>query len=344
MRQVERQHLKIYGEVNLMAQEKETGNGFSLKQFGFIFRGKKLKDFGLIGGLLILSIILACLSPVFLTTSNLLDVILQSAINATIALGMTYVISTGGIDLSVGSIWALAGIMIGLILKAGCPWWVAVIGGLVIGAMCGVITGSLIVFGRMQPFIATLGTMGIFRGLALIISGGYTIYGFPRNFNVIGAGKFYMIPLPVIILLVTFLIARFLFNNCTFGRHLTAIGGNKEAARLCGINVKSSLIKAYMTCGVLTALAAILATARLGAAEPIAGSGAELDAIAAVVMGGTSMTGGSGFMGGTLIGALLIGIVKNGLTLLNVPTYYQTVAIGLIIISAVLADGIGKKE
>jgi inositol transport system permease protein len=138
--------------------------------------------------------------------------------------------------------------------------------------------------------------------------------------------------------------ARFLFKNCTFGRHIIAIGGNSEAARLCGLNVKRSTLKAYMMCGVLTALAAILASARLDAAEPIAGSGAELDAIAAVVMGGTSLTGGAGNMAGTLIGALLIGIVKNGLTLLNVPTYYQTVAIGIIIIAAVLLDGIGKKD
>jgi ribose/xylose/arabinose/galactoside ABC-type transport system permease subunit len=264
-------------------------------------------------------------------------------VNASIALGMTFVIATSGIDLSVGSIWALTGIILGLMLKAGIPWPLAVVGGLLVGAICGLLTGTIIVKGRMQPFIATLGTMGIFRGLALIISGGYTLYSFAGGFKNIG-GKLWIIPVPVLILFVTFFIANFIFKHCTFGRHVVAIGGNSEAARLCGINVGNSVTKAYIMCGALTALGAILATARLNAAEPIAGSGAELDAIAAVVMGGTSLSGGSGKMGGTLLGALLIGIVKNGLTLMNVPSYYQTVAIGIIIIAAVLLDGIGKKD
>jgi ribose/xylose/arabinose/galactoside ABC-type transport system permease subunit len=307
-------------------------------------RGRDLREFGLIGALLLIGIILSILSPVFMTISNLLDIVLQSSINATIALGMTFVIATGGIDLSVGSIWALAGIIIGLILKSSLPWWLALLGGLLVGSICGCVTGTLIVRGRMQPFIATLGTMGVFRGLALIISKGYTIYSFPRSFRFLGSGKVFAIPVPVLILLCAFLIARFMFEKTTFGRHIVAIGGNREAARLCGINVNLTILKAYMICGILTGLAAIMATARLNAAEPIAGSSAELDAIAAVVMGGTSLSGGMGNIGGTLIGALLIGVVKNGLTLLNVPVYYQTVAIGLIIIAAVLLEGIGKKE
>lgn len=309
-----------------------------------ILRGRDIREFGLIGALLVMCICLSILSPVFLTIANILDIILQSSINATIALGMTFVIATGGIDLSVGSVWALTGIIVGFMLKANFPWWLAVIGGLVVAGACGAITGGLIVRGKMQPFIATLGTMGIFRGLALIISGGYTLYSFVRPFKFIGAGKIFGIPVPVYILFVAFLFSWFLFKKCTFGRRVMAIGGNREAARLCGINVNRTLLKAYIMCGVLTGLAAIMATARLNAAEPIAGNGAELDAIAAVVMGGTSLSGGMGNIGGTLIGALLIGIVKNGLTLLNVPTYYQTVAIGLIIIAAVLLDNLGKSD
>lgn len=331
-------------EVESMTKDMNLSPEESFIQKINIFRGKELRDYGLFGGLLLLGIVLAILSPVFLTPSNLLDVILQSSINAIIALGMTFVIATGGIDLSVGSVLAFSGIVIGILLKAGVPWWLCVFCGLGIGVLCGALTGFLIVRGRMQPFIATLGTMEIFRGLALITSKGYTMYGFPKVFTLIGAGKVFLIPIPVIILLITFIIIRFLFHRCTFGRHIVAIGGNNEAARLCGINVGRSVMQAYMLCGLLTALASILVTARLAAAEPIAGNGAELDAIAAVVMGGTSLSGGGGNIAGTLIGALIIGIVRNGLTLLNVPTYYQISTIGLIIIAAVLLDGVAKKD
>lgn len=304
----------------------------------------RLRNYGLLFGLIVLVIILSILSPVFLTAGNILDIALQSATNGVIALGMTFVIVTGGIDLSVGSVWALSGITIGVLCKLNIPWPIATLIGILVGALCGAISGALITKGRMQPFIATMGTMSVFRGVALIISGGYTIYNFPKYFQFFGSGKIFIIPMPVIIFLIIFLISYFLFNRCVFGRYLSAIGDNKEAARLCGINVNKNIMQAYIYGGILTAVAAILATARLDAAEPIAGSSAELNAIAAVVIGGTSLAGGEGNIFGTLIGALLIGTVRNGLTLLNVPTFHQITAIGLIIIAAVLIEGVSKTK
>ncbi|MEW6227265.1 MAG: ABC transporter permease [Bacillota bacterium] len=325
--------------------ERSLSESLTLQQRPKLTVGRSLRNmrqYGLIMGLLLLGVVLSILSPVFPTPANLLDIVLQSSVNGAIALGMTFVIATGGIDLSVGSIWALTGITIGLLVKSGIPWPVAVLLGLGAGVVCGAFTGLLVTRGKVPPFIATLGTMSVYRGLALIISNGYTVYGFPRGFQFIGSGKLLMIPMPVIILAAAFLLARFLFSRCAFGRYVVAIGGNKEAARLCGINVNRYVLQAYVVGALLAAVGAIIATSRLDAAEPIAGSGAELDAIAAVVMGGTSLSGGEGNIAGTLVGALVIGTVRNGLTLMNVPTFYQIATIGLIIIAAVLADRAGN--
>ncbi|MDI7247008.1 MAG: ABC transporter permease [Bacillota bacterium] len=303
-----------------------------------------IRGYGLLLGLLVLGGILSILSPVFPTPANLLDIVVQSSVNGSIALGMTFVIATGGIDLSVGSIWALTSIAVGLLVKHGLPWTLAIVFGLAAGVVCGSVTGLLVTKGGVPPFIATLGTMSIYRGLALIISQGYTIYGFPRGLQFIGSGKVLMIPMPAIVLAIAFLITRFLFSRCAFGRHVVAIGGNKEAARLCGINVNKCVMGAYVVGAVLATVGGIIATARLDAAEPIAGNGAELDAIAAVVMGGTSLSGGEANIVGTLVGALVIGTVRNGLTLMNVPTFYQIATVGLIIIAAVLAERAGRSR
>lgn len=295
-------------------------------------------------GLGVIIIALSILSPAFMTVGNIFDIILQSSINGIIALGVTFVITTGGIDLSVGAIWGLTGVACGLLLKTGMPWGLAILGCILAGALCGFFSGVLITKGRIQAFIATLATMSIYRGISLIITKGYTVYNFPKGFRYLGAGRLFgVIPIPVFILLAVLLISIFLFERTTFGRYLVAIGNNKEAARLCGIDINRMITLAYVYSGILCAIGGgIIATARLNAGEPIAGSGAETDAIAAVVIGGTSLAGGVTKIRRTVIGALLLGMTNNGLTLLNVPTYYKMAVVGIIIILAMLGDSINK--
>ncbi|MCD8140649.1 MAG: ABC transporter permease [Planctomycetaceae bacterium] len=295
--------------------------------------------------LVLIIVALSVASPYFLTVGNIMDVAKQASINGIIALGMTYVITTGGIDLSVGSTWALSGVVGALLMKAGVPWPVALLGCIAVGSLCGYLSGLLVTRGRLQPFIATLATMNVYRGIALIITGGYTVYGLPADFRFIGGGVlFSIIPMPVIVLLLIFVVSWFIFRYQVLGRYLTAIGNNREAARLTGINVNRMIVMAYVYSGLLAAIGGgILATARISAAEPTIGSGAELDAIAAVVLGGTSMAGGNSRVFGTLIGAILLSAINNGLTLLNVPTYYKIAVIGLIIIAAMLIDSFGKE-
>ncbi|MCC8167567.1 MAG: ABC transporter permease, partial [Planctomycetes bacterium] len=238
------------------------------------------------------------------------------------------------------------GVVAALLMKAGLPWPIALFACVIVGCLCGCLSGVLVTKGRLQPFIATLGTMNVYRGIALIITGGYTVYGLPADFRFIGGGVILsIIPMPVIILLGIFILSWFIFRFQVFGRYLTAIGNNREAARLTGINVNRMIIMAYVYSGLLSAIGGgILATARLSAAEPTIGGGAELDAIAAVVLGGTSMAGGDSRIRGTLIGAILLSAINNGLTLLNVPTYYKIAVIGLIIIAAMLLDSFGKEK
>jgi ribose transport system permease protein len=295
-------------------------------------------------GLVVIVILLSLLSPVFLTVGNIFDIILQSSINGIIALGVTFVITTGGIDLSVGAIWGLSGVVCGLLLKAGVPWGLATVGCVLAGALCGMFSGVLITKGRIQAFIATLATMSVYRGITLIITKGYTVYNFPKDFHYLGAGRLFgVIPIPVLMLALVLLISVFLFERTTFGRYLVSIGNNKEAARLCGIDINKMITLAYVYAGVLCAIGGgLIATARLNAAEPIAGSGAETDAIAAVVIGGTSLAGGVAKIRRTVLGALLLGMTNNGLTLLNVPTYYKMAVVGLIIILAMLGDSMNK--
>ncbi len=296
--------------------------------------------------LLLIIVILSIASPYFLNLGNLMDVAKQASINGIIALGMTYVITTGGIDLSVGAVWALSGVVVALLMNAGVAWPLACAAGIAVGILCGLSTGLLVTKGKMQPFIATLATMNVYRGIALIITGGYTVYNLPASFREIGGGMLLdIIPMPVIVFAVIFLISWFIFSKQVKGRHLTAIGNNMEAARLSGIGVEKTICWAYIYSGIMCAIGGgIVATARLSAAEPTIGSGAELDAIAAVVIGGTSMSGGESRISGTLVGAVLISAMNNGLTLLNVPTYYKIVVVGLILIAAMLLDSFGKKK
>lgn len=297
-----------------------------------------LVDYGTILALVLLGMVLTFMSPVFLTVNNLLQVLLQASINLLIALGMTFVILTGGIDLSVGSTAALAGITVAGLMKAGVPWPVAILAALAVGLVVGMINGVLISKVRITPFIVTLGMLSVVRGLTLVVSDGRPIFGFPESFNRSLAGNLATVPMPVIIASVASLIAWLILHYTRLGEYTFAIGGNEEATRLSGVKVDRYKIAIYMIGSFFAALAGVVLTARLRSAEPIAATGYELDAIAATVMGGTSLLGGEGGVRGTIVGALIIATLRNGLNLLNVQAFYQQFAIGLVIILAVVLD------
>ena len=302
------------------------------------------RQFGTLLGLIGLCVVLWILTPHFLTVSNLLNVAQQTSINAIIAVGLTFVIITAGIDLSVGSILAFSGVVLASALQAGCPIPLALLVGLAVGMACGLVNGVLISFGRIPPFISTLGMMSVARGSALLYTGGRPVSGFSESFRFLATGKILFIPTPVVIMLAVYLIAYFVLNRTKFGRYTYAIGGNEEAAILSGVNVKLHKAMVYGVCGMLSGLGAIILTARLNSAQPIAGMMYELDAIAATVIGGTSLMGGQGSVIGTLIGAFIMGVLRNGLNLLGVSSFFQQVVIGSVIIIAVLMDMALKKQ
>ncbi|WP_276643836.1 ribose ABC transporter permease [Caldibacillus debilis] len=291
-------------------------------------------------GLLLIVIVLTILSPNFLTVTNILNVFRQVSINALLAFGMTYVILTGGIDLSVGSILALCSALAAGFMTDSMDPVLAVSAGLVLGALMGAANGFVIAKGKVAPFIATLATMTIFRGLTLVYTEGRPITGFSDSvaFKMIGRGYFLGVPVPVYIMLAIFLILYLVLKKTTFGRGVYAVGGNEEASRLSGLNVDRIKIGVYTISGLLSAFAGIILASRLNSAQPTAGISYELDAIAAVVIGGTSLSGGRGRIAGTLIGALIIGVLNNGLNLLNVSSFYQQVVKGGVILLAVLLD------
>ena len=302
------------------------------------------RQFGTLISLFILCTTLWILTPHFLTVSNLLNVTQQTAINAIIAVGMTFVIITAGIDLSVGSIMAFSGVVLASALNAGLPLPLAIIIGFGVGLLCGLVNGLLITYGNLPPFISTLGMMSVARGAALLYTQGRPISGFNQDFRFLAIGEIFGVPVPVIIMIAVYIIAHFLLTKTKLGRYTYAIGGNEEAALLSGINVKFYKTVVYGLCGLLSGLAAILLTARLNSAQPIAGIMYELDAIAATVIGGTSLMGGEGRIVGTLIGALIMGVLRNGLNLLGVSSFIQQTVIGAVIIIAVLVDMALKKQ
>lgn len=291
-------------------------------------------------GLLALVIILSLLSPRFLTFTNLTNVLRQTSLNAIIAVGMTFVILTGGIDLSVGSILALSSAITAGLLVEGYSVIAAMLVGLIVGGLIGTFNGIVITKGKIPPFITTLAVMTLARGATLVYTGGQPITGLGAAFRKIGTGHipFTSVPVPVIIMLGIFLIAYYTLSQTRFGRYVYALGGNEEATRLSGINTNKIKIMVYSISGTLAALSGIILTSRLNSAQPTAGEGYELDAIAAVVLGGSSLSGGKGGVGGTLVGALIIGILNNGLNLLNVSPFYQLMAKGAVILLAVLLD------
>ena len=297
-----------------------------------------LRRFGILFAFILLMVVLAFLSDSFLTVNNLLNIARQVSINAIIAAGMTFVILTFGIDLSVGSVLAFSGAIIAGLLSRGHPLVVGIGAGLLVGGLIGLVNGLIITKGGVQPFIATLGMLTIARGATLVYTDGRPITGLPDVFVWLGAGEIARIPVPVVIMAVVFAASYIVLTQTVLGRYIYAIGGNEEAARLSGVNVTFYKTAAYTIAGVLSALSGVILTARLNSAQPTAGMGYELDAIAAVVLGGTTLAGGEGGIGGTLLGAFIIGVLNNGLNLLNVSSFYQQVVKGVVILLAVLLD------
>ena len=301
---------------------------------------------GPLWGLVILCIVMTILSPYFLTFNNLFNVGTQIAVIAILALGQTFVIVSGGIDLSVGSVLGLAGIVFGWATAvANLPLPLALALGVGAGASAGLINGLLITLGNLPPFIATLAMLSAARGLALVISGGIPLNPIPGPILSLGSGDLFgFVPLPVILMLVMWAITVGILRSTYAGRAMYAIGGNEEASRLSGINVSRQKLLIYTLSGLFAGIAGILLTARLASAQPQAGFTFELDAIAAVVIGGASLSGGVGSASGTLIGALILGVLRNGLNLLNVSAFWQQVVIGAVIALAVMTDTLRRRK
>jgi ribose transport system permease protein len=296
------------------------------------------RQLGTLSGLLGLCAVLWALTPHFMTVSNLLNVAEQAAIIAIVAVGMTFVIITGGIDLSVGSVLAFAGVVMASALHAGAPVPLALAVALGTGLFCGLVNGALITLGRLPPFIATLGMMSVARGTALMFTEGRPVSGFSGSFRSLATGEVLGVPVSVVVMVGVYFVAHFVLTRTKLGRYTYAIGGNEEAALLSGVNVRFYKAAVYGISGMLSGLAAAILTARLNSAQPIAGMMYELDAIAATVIGGTSLLGGEGTVVGTLIGALIMAVLRNGLNLLGVSSFIQQVVIGSVIIAAVLID------
>lgn len=289
-------------------------------------------------GLILLVLVICIMNPRFLQISNLRNVFTQVSVNAIIAVGMTFVILTGGIDLSVGSILAFAGAVAAMVMKTTGNVFLAIGAALLIGLSIGAFNGVIIAKGKLQAFIATLATMTIFRGITYVFTNGIPISGLDDSFMAIGNARVLEIPYPVIITIAIFLIAIYILMETRFGRYIFAIGGNEDSSRLSGINTQRIKTMVYVLSGMTAAISGIIVTSRIGSAGATAGTGYELDAIAAVVIGGTSLSGGEGSVTGTIIGALIIGVLNNGLNLMNVNPFYQSIIKGAVILIAVLVD------
>jgi ribose/xylose/arabinose/galactoside ABC-type transport system permease subunit len=302
--------------------------------------------------LLVLMLVFSVMQPRFLSELNLFNVMRQISITGLIALGMTFVILTGGIDLSVGSIVALAGLMAGALNKgtsantlslsdevvAGYPLIVSVVVAAAVGLAAGLLQGIAITTLNVPPFVVTLGGLSAFRGAALLYSGGGPISSFDEHYRFWGQGKLGPVPVPVIVFLAAALLCHIVLRHTRYGRHIYAIGGNTEAARLSGLNVRMLTLSVYVIVGLFAGLAGFVLSSRLNSAEAVAGQGYELTVIASVVIGGTSLFGGLGGVLGTVVGAILIGVLINGLVLMNVSPYIQQIIIGVIIVLAVAFD------
>ncbi|MER9782491.1 ABC transporter permease [Mesorhizobium sp. M0217] len=298
---------------------------------------------GILMVLVALVILMSAIAPNFNRVDNLLNIARAISVNAILAAGMTLVILTGGIDLSVGSIIAVSGVVSVIAAIAGVPAPAAIFVGIAVGAACGLVNGALTAYLSLAPFIVTLGTMTFLRGLAYTITEGQPIVSSALNFKDIGNGYLWGIPMPVIVMATVYLIIWFILERTRYGRHVYAVGGNAEAAKLAGVRVKRVVTSVYVLAGGCAGLAGVIFAARVISAQPTAGTGYELDAIAAVVLGGTSLAGGRGRIVGTLIGSVILGVLSTGLILLNVPFFTQLLIKGVVIIVAVAIDSLKQR-
>ena len=312
----------------------ETKKKFSIGNF--------YSKLGPLVALLVLVIFVSVLNSSFLNINNIMNLLQQISINALIAFGMQFVILTAGIDLSVGSILALSGAFMAQLILMGCPPIFAFAIGMITGAIFGAVNGVLIAYGKAAPFIATLATSAIFRGATYVLTNGNPITGKTMNndfsFLFLGQGYLFGVPFQVYVMVVLYALAYLLLHKTTFGRKTYAVGGNEKAAFVAGVNTKKITIWIYIIAGFLSSVAGMILTSQLSSAQPDAGTGYEMDAIAAVVLGGTSLAGGIGKMFGTLIGALIIGVLNNGMNLLGISSFYQQIVKGIVILIAVLLD------
>jgi ribose transport system permease protein len=292
--------------------------------------------------LVLLAALMAALAPNFVSLGNAVNVARSVSINAILAAGMTLVILTGGIDLSVGSILAVSGVTGVLLWSNGIPTPIALLGGVLVGALAGAVNGVFVARFALPAFIVTLGSMTYLRGLAYSLLGGQPLVATELGYRGVGNGSIAGIPQPVVIMIVVYAVLWFVLERTRFGRHVYAVGGNMEGARLAGINVRRVLMSVYMIGGAAAGVAGVIFSARVLSAQPTAGTGYELDAIAAVVLGGTALAGGRGRILGTLIGAVIIGVLSNGLVLMNVPFFYQLVIKGIVIIIAIGLDSLKR--
>ena len=300
-----------------------------------------LRETGVVAALIVLMVIFSFSTDIFFTGNNLLNITRQISITSLLAIAMTFVIITGGIDLSVGSVIAFSGIITASMMKDyDMPAAAAVLIGILIGLLTGFVNGLFISYLNMPAFITTMGTMTILRGLGYIYTQGYPIYDLPTSFKIIGQGYIWIIPIPTIIFVVVAIIAFIILKKTVLGRHIYAIGGNADASALAGIKVKRIQLYVYMISGCISGLAAVVQAARVGSGLPTIGEGFEMDAIAAAVIGGAAMSGGSGTILGTILGSMLLGVLSNGLSLLDVDSYIMTVISGCVVILAVLIDQI----
>lgn len=298
-----------------------------------------LRRYGLPIALLVVCAGLSFATPNFLTAQNLIIVLRQISINGILAVGVTFVLLTGGVDLSLGSVLALSGVVAAHFAHPGdWPVVVPIAAGLIVGGSCGAANALVVTRGRVPSFIVTLGMMTVARGLALVASGGRPVSNLSKPYCFIGGGDVAGVPVPVIILTFVACLAYVVLRHMRVGRHVYAVGGNEVAARASGLEVGRIKCFAYVICGAMAGLAGVVLAARITTGQPNAGIAYELDAIAAAVIGGTSLSGGVGGVGGTVLGTLLMGVINNGLDLLNVPSYYQQIVKGLIIVGAVWVD------
>lgn len=297
------------------------------------------------GALVVVFVFLSIVSPVFLTSNNLFNVGVQIAVTAVIAVGMTLVIVTAGIDLSVGSVSALSGVLGAMLMvNFGLPPLLGIVGGTLVGATAGLVNGFLITAAGLSPFIATLGMLTVARGLVFVVSGGVAVFGAPGSFRLLGQGVVGPIPIPIIALVVVALAGYFVLSRTRLGRYSYAIGSNPEAARLSGIPVNRYLLAVYVISGALAGFGGMIAASRVNSGQPNFGVALELDVIAAVVIGGASLFGGRGTIIGTLIGAFLIALIRNGAVLLDVNLFYQQIIVGVVIWLAVYWDQLRRRK